>query len=251
MHGQLLRKLDEKMVDIEQSYCWLKSGNIKEETESTIVAAQDQAISTNYFKNKIMREEIESKCQLCKQHEETIDRLNSGCPIFVKNEYLIRHDKVCTHLHYSICKVLGIETTDKWYTHIPKPVCEEGDVTVLWNQAVHTNREVTANRPDIIIKNKKEKICKLIDVAIPADRNVVQKEVEKKLKYKSLCVELQRMWNLKCMIVPVITGANGIVMRSLKKNLETTPGKHSIDSLQKTAILGTSHIIQKVLQCEA
>ena len=48
----------------------------------------------------------------------------------------------------------------------------------------HTHTEVTANRPDIIIKNKKEKTCTLIDVAIPADRNVVQKEAEKKLKYK-------------------------------------------------------------------
>jgi len=55
-----------------------------------------------------------------------------------------------------------------------KPVYEEGDVTVLWKQAVHTNRDVTANRPDIIIKNKKEKICTLIDVAKPADGNVVQ-----------------------------------------------------------------------------
>ena len=45
--------------------------------------------------------------------------------------------------------------------------------------------------------------------------------------------------------------SNGIVTRSLKKNLEAVPGKHSIDSLQKTAILGTSHIIRKVLQCEA
>ena len=136
------------------------------------------------------------------------------------------------------------------HTHMPKPVCEEGDVTVLWNQAVHTDREVTANMPDII-KNKKEKTCALIDVAIPADRNFVQKEAEKKLKYNSLCVEMQRMWNLKCTIVPVIIGATGIVTRSLKKNLETIPGKHSIDSLQKTAILGTSHTIRKVLQCEA
>jgi hypothetical protein len=40
---------------------------------------------------------------------------------------------------------------------MPKPVSEEGDVTVLWNQAVRTDREVTANRPDIIIKNKKRK----------------------------------------------------------------------------------------------
>jgi len=141
-------------VDIEQSYRWLKSGAIKGETESTVVAAQDQAISTNYFKNKILKEEIESKCRLYKQHEETIDHLTSGCPILAKKEYLMRYDKFCTYLHYSICKALGSETTDKWYTHKPKPVCEVADVTVLWNQAVHTDREVTANRPDLITKNK-------------------------------------------------------------------------------------------------
>jgi hypothetical protein len=88
-------------------------------------------------------------------------------------------------------------------------------------------------------------------LVISADRNVVQKEAVKKLKYRSVCIEIQRMWNLKCMITPVIIGATGIVTSSLRKNLETVPGKHSIDSLQKTAVLGTSHIIRKVLQCEA
>ena len=135
MHGKFSRNLDEKLVDIEQSYRWLKSGDIKGETESTIVAAaQDQAISTNYFKNQILKQEIESKCRLCEQNEETIDHLTSGSPILAKNEYLMGHDKVCTHLHYSICKTL-----------------------------------IT------LIKNKKEKTCTLIDVAVPADRNVVQK----------------------------------------------------------------------------
>jgi hypothetical protein len=57
---------------------------------------------------------------------------------------------------------------------MPKPLYEEGDVTVLLNRAVHTDREVKANRPDII-KNKNEKTCILIDVAIPADGIVVQK----------------------------------------------------------------------------
>jgi hypothetical protein len=47
------------------------------------------------------------------------------------------------------------------------------------------------------------------------------------------------MWNLKCRITPVIIGATGKVTKSLKKNLEAIPGKHSIDSLQKRAILGT------------
>jgi hypothetical protein len=44
------------------------------------------------------------------------------------------------------------------------------------------------------------------------------------------------MWNLKCTIIPVIIAAIGIVMRSLRKNLEAIPGKHSTDSLQQTDI---------------
>jgi len=116
-------------------------------------------------------------------------------------------------LHYSICKALGIETTDKWYTHIPKPVCEDGDVTVLWNQAVHINREVTANRPDIIIKNKKRE-------NMHTDRCGNTRRQKCCAKYKSLCIEIQRMWNLKCTIVPLIIGGTGIVTRSIRKNLE-------------------------------
>jgi hypothetical protein len=78
-------------------------------------------------------------------------------------------------IHYSICKTLGTETTENWYSHIPKPVCLRDDITVLRNQGIQTDREVLANRPHIIIKNKKDKICLLIDVAIPSDRNVIQK----------------------------------------------------------------------------
>jgi hypothetical protein len=37
-------------------------------------------------------------------------------------------------------------------------------------------REVAADRPDIIIKNKKEKTCTLIDVAIPADRMLCKRK---------------------------------------------------------------------------
>jgi hypothetical protein len=58
------------------------------------------------------------------------------------------------------------------------------------------------------------------------------------------------MWNMKCTIVPVLIGATDIVTISLSRNLEAIPGKYSIVSLQQTAVLGTSHIIQKVLQCE-
>jgi hypothetical protein len=87
-------------------------------------------------------------------------------------------------------------------------------------------------------------------VAIPADRNVTQKEAEEKPKYKNLCIEIQSMWNMKCITTPIIIGATRIVTKVLRKHLEAIPGKHSIDSLQKTAVLGTSNIIQKVLQSQ-
>jgi hypothetical protein len=133
MHGQFPHNLDEKLVDKEQSYRWLKFGDIKGEIESTIMTARDQAVSTNYFKRKILKEETESRCRLCKEYEEIIDHLTSVCPILAKNEYVIRHDRVCTHPYYSVRKTLDIEKTDNWYSHIPKPVCQHEDITVLWN----------------------------------------------------------------------------------------------------------------------
>jgi hypothetical protein len=45
------------------------------------------------------------------------------------------------------------------------------------------DREVLANRPHILIKNKKNRIWLLIDVIVPSDRNVIQKEAENKLKH--------------------------------------------------------------------
>jgi hypothetical protein len=63
----------------------------------------------------------------------------------------------------------------------------------------------------------KDKICLLIDVAIPSNRNVIQKESENKLKYKNLSIEIQRKWNMNCFVIPVIIGAAGIVTKGLKK----------------------------------
>jgi hypothetical protein len=54
MHRQFSRNSDEKLVDIE--YWWLKFGDIKGETESTVMAVQDQETITNYFKNTLLKE---------------------------------------------------------------------------------------------------------------------------------------------------------------------------------------------------
>jgi hypothetical protein len=63
-------------------------------------------------------------------------------------------------------------------------------------------------------------------------------------------MDIKGVWSIKCMILLVISGATGIVTKGLKISVEAIPGKHSVYSSQKAVVLGTSHIIPKVLQSE-
>jgi hypothetical protein len=120
-------------------------------------------------------------------------------------------------------------------------------VTILWNQQVQTNRTVPNNKPDIIIRDNDKGTCVLIDVANTGDRNVIKKEAENILKYKDLTIEIQRMWNVKTKVITVIIGATGTISKSFRKYMSNIPGKHEVKELQKTDILGTAHILRKVL----
>ena len=160
------------------------------------------------------------------------------------------HRSVCAQLHFNICKETGIQLDKKhWYELIPKSVetSQAGKVTILWNQQVQTDRTIPNNKPDIIIRDNEKGTCMLIDVAISRVRNVIKKETEKILIYKDLTIEIQRMWNVKTKVIPVIIGATGTISKSFRKYVSNIPGKHEVKKLQKTAILGTAHIFRKVL----
>jgi len=76
---------------------------------------------------------------------------------------------------------------------------------------------------------------------------VIKKEAYTILKYKDLTIEIQRMWDVKTKVIPVILGATGTISKSFRKYLSNIAGKHEVKELQKTAILGTAHILRKVL----
>jgi hypothetical protein len=77
---------------------------------------------------------------------------------------------------------------------------------------------------------------------------VIKKEAEKILKYKDVTIEIQCMWNVKTKVIPVIIGATGTISKSFRKCVSNIPGNHEVKELQKTAILGTAHILRKVLR---
>ena len=76
---------------------------------------------------------------------------------------------------------------------------------------------------------------------------MIKKEAEKILKYKDLTIQMQLMWNVKTKVIPVKIGATGTISKSFRKYVSNIPGKHEVKELQKTAILGTAHILRKVL----
>jgi hypothetical protein len=68
------------------------------------VAVHDEAVSKNY-KIIILKDNIISKCLLCKEYEESTDHLILVWPISAKNEYKIRNDKISTHLDHSMQEI--------------------------------------------------------------------------------------------------------------------------------------------------
>jgi len=118
----------------------------------------------------------------------------------------------CVHNYTSTCaRKQGYNWTKHWYDHVPKSVetSQGGKVIILCNQQVRTDRSIPNNKPDIMIRDNEKGTCLLIDVAISGDRNVIKKEVEKILNYKDPTIEIQRMWNVKTKVIPVIIGATG------------------------------------------
>ena len=67
---------------------WLKSSGLKSDTEGLIIAAQDQSLMTKQYQSEIMKNEMNPKCRLYNQYNETIDHIVSGCPVLAKSEFM-------------------------------------------------------------------------------------------------------------------------------------------------------------------
>ena len=241
-HGQYPKILEKPHVDLDTitTNKWLSS-NLKGETEGLLVAAQDQAINTRNYQKVICGHQVESKCRLCSQHEETVDHIVSGCEVLAKTEYISRHNNAAAYLHWSICKDHDLKITDKWYQHTPETVIHNKDdnLTIMWDMPVNTDRTITANRPNIIVKDSVNSTCKLIDMTVPSDRNIALKEIEKKSKYKDLELEIQRMWHMKTIVIPVKKG--------MIENIEKVSKRANVTEIQKICMLGSARILRKVL----
>ena len=249
MHGQWFRQRKEiATVDIEHSNHWLKYSHIRQETESLLCAAQEQALATNYVRNKLWKMNCSSKCRLCKVHDETVNHIISGCTMMAGTKYTARHDKICTYVHWCALKERGFKTCDQWYAHVPERSVEHENIVVMWDLPMITDTHTPANRPDIVIHDRTKKEALLIDISVPVDTNIVQKTAEKHTKYRDLEIELQKCWALKKIeTIPIVLGALGTVCTGHHKYLRKISPQANFGIIQKTALLGTAHILRNFL----
>ena len=120
-------------------------------------------------------------------------------------------------------------------------------VEILWDMTLTTDRAVGANCPDIVIRDKEQKRTYIIDVSCPSYKNVTEKENEKIAKYSGLRVELAKMWNSECIVIPVVVGSLGAVSHKLGDNLRMIPAELCATMCQKMNLLGSEKIMRLVL----
>ena len=229
--------------------CWLQKSNLKPATESLILAAQDQALRTNWYDSNILKTSDEQHCRRCKAYPETIAHIVSGCPELAQGVYLKRHNAVASYLHWMICGNERLERQAHWYDHEPKKVLENEKVKVLYDFTIRTDKKIEHRKPDIVVVNKEEQKTTIIDIACPMDHNAKKKELEKINNYNELAFELERLWKTKTKIIPIVIGALGTITDNLQKNLTVLNLKQiEIHQLQKAVLLQTGNILRKHLR---
>ena len=132
--------------------------------------------------------------------------------------------------------------------HNPAPVLENDTHKLLWDFNIQTDHLILARKPDLIIINKKKRICKIVGFAVPADHRISLKESEKKDKYLDLARELKKRRNMKVTIVPIVIGALGTITKGLLKGLEDLEVGGRVETIQTTAFQRTARILRRVLE---
>ena len=98
MYGQFVREMPEK-INKDLSWKWLVQSDLKEQTEATICAAQEQALRTNYTKNKIGKTLENPLCRMCGERGETAQHIICECKKLAQCEYKKRYDTVAKFVH--------------------------------------------------------------------------------------------------------------------------------------------------------
>ena len=122
---------------------------------------------------------------MCKETNESVPHILNMCQNLTTSNYLKRHNNVVAILHRNICQHYRIKTL---WNHHPESIRENKEVKVLWDFEVRADKIIPAQRRDVVAIDKTKRTTTAIDVAVPLDWKVKDKEDEKILKYQDLII---------------------------------------------------------------
>ena len=118
----------------------------------------------------------------------------------------------------------------------------------MWDFNIQTDHAIEARRPGLVAVDKKERSCKTYDFEVPGDSRIEEKEKDKIEKNQDLGRELQKIWNVKVKMIPLVVGSLGAITKQFGNSLKHSSITAGIAQVQKTVLLGTVRILRKVLE---
>ena len=109
----------------------------------------------------------------------------------------------------------------------------------MWDFSIPTDHVIEARRPELVIVDKKERICKIIEFAVPVDSRIEEKEKDETEKYQDLGGELQKIWNVKVKIMPLVVGSLGALPKPFGNRLKQICITVRKAQVQNRVLLGT------------
>ena len=247
MYEQYVRQIEDK--DKSNTWKWLRKSNLKGCNEALICSAQVQVLRTIYVKFHIDKTGESLLCRMCRAENETVSHIVSEYKMLTQKKYKKRHENVCRYIHWRLCEKNGFQGAQQWYEHEPDGVIENKGYKILWDFTIQRDTKIEARRPDIVVIDKTKKEVKVVDVTIPGDVRLNEREVEKTEKYKMPKDEIARMWGMKeVIVIPVVLGALGAISTGFEKYLATIRIEMRVEHAQKTT--GT-WMLKKASLCKA
>ena len=125
--------------------------------------------------------------------------------------------RLCIGIYVSMRVFLMQENGREHYRESPM---ENTNYNILWDFSIQTDHVIQARRPDLVFIDKKNKHCKIMDVAIPGDSRIELKGREKVEKCQDLAREIRKLWNVKVEVIPIVLGSLGTLSLNLKFGCE-------------------------------
>ena len=202
-HEKLYRAKSNKLVALANSSLWLLKGNINAREEAHLCYLQDR----NLFGGS------PGICQHCKERPKTVDHLATQCSRMLGHDYTRRHNEVVKIIYLFLRSKYGIKRSKRLRSHSVQEITANANVEIRVDTTVATSTKQSANRPDIIIHDKKLKEIIIIEVGITSQDQLQIVENHKKRKYDVLANELGAMHKCKTKIIPYVLTWDGIVTK--------------------------------------